>query len=203
MSSHAAAPAASNGAAVRLVIFGRQGAGKGTQCERLSAHFSIPHISTGDMLRIAAAAGTPFGLRAKRLMDRGDLVPDDVMIGLVEERLAQPDCVPGFLLDGFPRTLDQAEALRKILAPEAVGLALNLEVAEDVVMQRMLARGREDDTPEAIRTRLDLYEAQTAPLINWYQEHGSIVEVDGIGNEDEVTSRLVAAISTSAASGQA
>jgi len=188
----------SQGSAVqstRLVIFGRQGAGKGTQCERLSEYYGIPHISTGDMLRRAADAGTPFGLKAKEIMDRGELVPDDVMIGLVDERLQEPDSSHGFLLDGFPRTLEQVDALDDLLSPDAVQLALNLDVPEDVVMERMLARGREDDSPDAIRKRLDLYEAQTAPLIHRYSDRGIALRVDGVGSEDEVTSRLVEAIS--------
>jgi adenylate kinase len=183
-----------NAQSIRLVIFGRQGAGKGTQCERLSEHYQITHVSTGDMLRGAADAGTPFGLQAKEIMDRGELVPDDVMIGLVNERLHEDDCSHGFLLDGFPRTLDQVDALNGLLAPESVQLALNLDVPEDVVMERMLARGREDDTPDAIRKRLDLYEAQTAPLLHWYSDRGLAVRIDGVGTEDEVAHRLVSAI---------
>ncbi len=179
---------------IRLVIFGRQGAGKGTQCARLSEHYQITHVSTGDMLRGAADAGTPFGLQAKEIMDRGELVPDDVMIGLVNERLHEDDCSHGFLLDGFPRTLDQVDALEELLAPASVQLALNLDVPEDVVMDRMLARGREDDTPDAIRKRLDLYEAQTAPLLHWYSDRDLALRIDGVGTEDEVAQRLVNAI---------
>ncbi len=179
---------------IRLVIFGRQGAGKGTQCARLSEHYQITHVSTGDMLRGAADAGTPFGLQAKEIMDLGELVPDDVMIGLVNERLHEDDCSHGFLLDGFPRTLDQVDALDELLAPASVQLALNLDVPEDVVMERMLARGREDDTPDAIRKRLELYEAQTAPLLHWYSDRDLALRIDGVGTEDEVAQRLVSAI---------
>ncbi len=179
---------------VRLVIFGRQGAGKGTQCLRLSERYGVPHVSTGDMLRAAAEAGTPFGLKAKEIMEAGDLVPDDVMFGLVEERLAQPDAEGGVLLDGFPRTAEQAAALDRILGDDPLLAAINLEVPEEIVIERMLARGREDDTEEAIRRRLDLYLDQTAPLLAHYDGLGLLVEVDGVGTEDEVAERLFAAV---------
>jgi len=178
----------------RLIVFGRQGAGKGTQAVRLAGHYGIPHISTGDMLRSAAAEGTPLGLEAKTLMDAGDLVPDDVMEGIVAERLAKPDAVPGWLLDGYPRTLGQVEALGRNVGEDFVDLAVNLDVPVDVVTGRMVARGREDDTEDAIRRRLELYEEQTAPLLAWFAERGLLVEVDGVGTEDEVFSRLVAAV---------
>ncbi|MEO1062914.1 MAG: adenylate kinase [Actinomycetota bacterium] len=179
---------------VRLVIFGRQGAGKGTQCLHLSERYGVPHVSTGDMLRAAAEAGTPFGLKAKEIMEAGELVPDDVMYGLVEERLAQPDAEAGVLLDGFPRTAEQAAALDRILGDDPLLAAINLEVPEGIVIERMLARGREDDTEEAIRRRLDLYLDQTAPLLAHYDGLGLLVEVDGVGTEDEVAQRLAAAV---------
>ncbi|MEM9037427.1 MAG: adenylate kinase [Actinomycetota bacterium] len=179
---------------VRLVVFGRQGAGKGTQCLKLSAHFGVPHISTGDMLRAAVEAGTPFGMKAKAIMDAGELVPDDVMVGIVDERLGQDDAEPGFLLDGFPRTNDQADALDRLLGDRELVAAINLEVPEDVVIERMLARGREDDTEDAIRRRLDLYLEQTAPLLDHYRKLGLLIEVDGVGSEEEVAGRLRSAI---------
>jgi len=175
----------------RLIVFGRQGAGKGTQCVRLADHYGIPHISTGDMLRGAVAEGTELGLRAKGLMDAGDLVPDDVMEGIVVERLAKPDAEPGWLLDGYPRTLGQVEAMQRNLGEAFVDLAVNLDVPVDVVTERMVARGREDDTEDAIRRRLELYEEQTAPLLSWFGERDRLVEVDGVGSEDEVFERLV------------
>ena len=178
--------------APRLVIFGRQGAGKGTQCAFLVGHYGAVHISTGDMLREAAAAGTEFGAQAKALMDAGQLLPDEVMVGVVQERLAAPDvAASGFLLDGFPRTVPQAEALCDIVE---VDLAIDLEVDESVARQRMLARGRADDTPEAIDERLAAYAAQTVPAIAWFGGRGSLVTVDGVGDPDEVSARLVAAI---------
>jgi adenylate kinase len=125
---------------LRLIVFGRQGAGKGTQAARLAAHYGIPHISTGDMLRAAAASGSEFGLQVKAIMDEGGLVSDDVMEGVVAERLGQPDAQPGFLLDGYPRTPGQAEYLQGLLAPQGVRLAINLEVPEDVVVERITGR---------------------------------------------------------------
>lgn len=124
----------------RLIIFGRQGAGKGTQCVRLAGHFGIPHISTGDMLRAAAASGSEFGRQVKAIMDLGSLVSDEVMEGVVRERLAQPDAVNGFLLDGYPRTPPQAEFLNSVLAPNTVDMAINLDVPEDVVVERITRR---------------------------------------------------------------
>jgi adenylate kinase len=177
---------------VRLVIFGRQGAGKGTQSVRLADHYGAPHISTGDMLREAADAGTPIGLEAKRYMDSGDLLPDEVMLRVIEERLGQPDVkAHGFLLDGFPRTLGQAEAL---VGLTPIDVAVNLDVPEDIVLERMLGRGRADDTPEVISTRLGVYTAETVPAIEWFDQKGLLVTVDGLGTPDEVAQRLVEAI---------
>lgn len=176
----------------RLVIFGRQGAGKGTQCAFLVEHYGAVHVSTGDMLREAVAAGTEFGAQAKTFMDAGQLLPDEVMVGVVRERLAAADVADaGFLLDGFPRTLPQAEALCAIVE---VDLAINLEVEEAIVRERMLARGRGDDTPEAIEERLSAYANQTVPAIAWFGSQGNLVTVDGVGSPEEVSARLVAAI---------
>lgn len=125
---------------VRLIIFGRQGAGKGTQCQRLATHYGVPHVSTGDMLRAAVGAGTEFGLKARTYMDAGKLLPDDIMVGLVAERLAQPDAVAGWLLDGFPRTLGQAAALHEVTADAPAEKAVNLEVPESVVFERITKR---------------------------------------------------------------
>lgn len=178
--------------AVRLVIFGRQGAGKGTQCVVLADHYGAVHISTGDMLRAAVAEGTALGLQAKALMDAGNLLPDELILGMVEERLAKPDVVAGgFLLDGFPRTVGQAKAL---VAMTAIDAAIDLDVPEDVVRERMLGRGREDDTPEAIDKRLALYVAETVPVIDWFGDEGLLLTVDGLGAPEEISRRLVAAI---------
>lgn len=209
----------------RLILLGRQGAGKGTQCVRLSRHFVVPHISTGDMLRAAVREGTELGRLAKEVMDAGSLVGDEIMVGLVRERLAQPDTVNrGYILDGFPRTVPQASALDDITAQLPIDACLDLDVPRDLVLQRISSRrvcrdcgtnyvstGREhgewicdvcggdvthraDDTPDAVNRRLDLYEEQTAPLIEYYERQGRLVVVDGVGNPDEVFGRLTAAV---------
>lgn len=184
----------------RLIVLGRQGSGKGTQCLRLSERYGMPHISTGDMLRQAVEDATPLGLEAQALMDAGDLVPDDVIEGIVADRLRQPDAVDrGFLLDGFPRTVGQADALEAMTDDRFIDLALNLDVPEDVVTERMLLRGREDDTAEAIRRRLDLYEAATEPLLAWFGERDLLATIDGVGEEHEVSERLFAAVDAAVA----
>jgi adenylate kinase len=177
-----------------LVILGRQGSGKGTQALRLAERYGVVHISTGDMLRAAVAEGSPLGLRARTIMDAGDLVPDDIMCEIVADRLERDDVVTrGFLLDGFPRTLAQAEALVEV-AGDAIDLAINLDVPVDEVTRRMVARGRADDTPDAIARRLSLYEEQTEPLLAWFDDRGRLAVVDGIGSETDVFDRLCAAI---------
>jgi len=179
--------------AVHLVILGRQGSGKGTQAARLVEAYRPIHVSTGDMLRVAVAAGTELGLQARALMNAGDLVGDDLINGIVAERLAQPDVVEnGFLLDGYPRTPDQAAAMEVFLAEAGTHLdaAVNLDVPVDEVTARMLARGRTDDTEEAIRRRLALYESETAPLLAWFADRGLLDVVDGLGDVDVVFGRL-------------
>jgi adenylate kinase len=179
---------------IRLVLFGRQGAGKGTQCDYLVEHFGAVHVSTGDMLRDAVAAGTAFGRKAKEYMDAGNLLPDDIIGGVVEERLRRPDVIErGFILDGFPRTVVQAEALGAIDGLD-IDLAVNLDVPLDVVKERMLGRGRDDDNDEAIARRLELYEAETKGAIDWFKDTGHLIGVDGQGSPDEVAGRLIAAI---------
>lgn len=210
---------------VRLVILGKQGSGKGTQCVRLARHYVVPHISTGDMFRAAVKSGTEFGKKAKEYMDAGELIPDDVVIGVVNERLLQNDTRSrGFVLDGFPRTVQQAEALEEILAPRDIDLAIDLEAPTEVVLERLAGRRvcvdcgtnysvrqppaqdwtcdvcggevvqREDDTEPAIRRRLALYEQQTAPLISWYERRNKLARVSALGTPDEVTGRLIAVI---------
>jgi len=184
-------------AAVRLVILGRQGSGKGTQAARLVDAYGSVHISTGDMLRAAVNAGTELGLEASVVMDAGDLVGDDLINGIVAERLALDDvAADGFLLDGYPRTPDQATALEDFLAETGTPLdvALNLDVSVDEVTARLVARGRTDDTEEGIRRRLDLYESETAPLLAWFAERELLDVVDGLGDEDAVFDRLTSAI---------
>lgn len=180
---------------LHLVIFGRQGAGKGTQSLNIAETYGCVHVSTGDMLRAAIAAETEMGKAVKAILDSGALVDDDTMEGLVSERLAQDDIVAsGVLLDGFPRTPAQAEALVTILGSRSIDAAINLEVPIEEVTDRMLARGRDDDTPEAIAQRLELYESQTRPLLEWFDQHGLLVVVDGLGTEDEVFARVRAAL---------
>ena len=183
--------------ALRMVILGRQGSGKGTQSEMLVEKFGCVHVSTGDMLRAAVAAGTELGLKARAVMEAGDLVSDDIMNGIVAERLAERDIADnGVLLDGFPRTADQADALRAILDElgQQLTVAVNLEVPVAEVTARMVARGRSDDTEDAIARRLELYDAQTAPLLEWFAANDLLVEVDGMGTEDEVFERLSAVV---------
>lgn len=212
---------------VRLVVLGRQGAGKGTQCLRLSRHYVVPHISTGDMLRAAVKAETELGLKAGELMARGALVPDDLMVGIVEERLDQDDTTErGYILDGFPRTVGQAESLAQITTDRdrPLDVVVDLDVPEAVVLERLASRRvcvdcganysldeppkygwrcdncggevvqREDDTPEAIQKRLDAYEQETSPLCEWYAARGLLEVVDGLGEPDRVTQRLIATI---------
>ena len=180
---------------LHLAIFGRQGAGKGTQSQRIVDAYGVVHISTGDMLRAAIADETALGLAAQSIMDAGGLVDDETMIGIVGERLAQPDIVErGVLLDGFPRTPTQADELVRILGERSIDAAINLEVSIDEVTARMLERGRDDDTPEAIAKRLGLYESQTRPLLDWFDERGLLLEVDGLGVEDEVFGRVRSAL---------
>ena len=183
---------------VNLVIFGRQGSGKGTQCAMIITELGSIHISTGDMLRAAVEQGTEFGLQAKAIMDRGELVSDEVISGIVAERLAQSDVTQnGFLLDGYPRTLTQAESFVGILNDLGLtlDLALNLDVPIDEVTTRMLSRGRADDTEEAIARRLDLYEKETAPLFEFFLDQGVFEVIDGLGSESEVFDRLNSLIS--------
>ena len=186
-------------AAVRLVILGRQGSGKGTQAERLVANYGAVHVSTGNMLRAAVAAGTELGLQAKALMEVGDLVGDDLINGIVAERLTGSDVVEhGFLLDGYPRTPDQATALEGFLAEVGTPLAaaVNLDVPVDEDTARMVARGRADDTEEAIRRRLDLYESETEPLLAWFAQRGLLDVVDGLADEETVFGRLTSVIAS-------
>jgi len=184
--------------APRIIILGRQGAGKGTQSARLVEEYGIKHVSTGDMLRAAVANQTELGVQAETIMNSGGLVSDDIMNGIVAERLAEADILEhGVLLDGFPRTINQAETLESILADQGVELdaVVNVDVAIEEVTARMMARGREDDTAEAIAERLRNYEEQTAPLLDFYAERDKLVVVDGLGDEDEVFARVQAALS--------
>lgn len=178
-----------------LLILGRQGSGKGTQAAHIASASGVVHISTGDMLRQAVADQTELGVQADAIMKSGGLVSDDIMIGIVEQRLRQDDVVArGFLLDGFPRTVAQAEALAGFEGV-TIDMAINLNVPVEECTTRMMARGRDDDTEDAIRRRLDLYEAETeAPLRAWAEERGIWRVVDGLGTEDEVATRMAEAL---------
>jgi adenylate kinase len=185
---------------MRLVLMGPPGAGKGTQAGFIAGLLGIPHISTGDIFRSNVSQGTPLGLEAKRYMDAGDYVPDDVTNAMVRDRLAEQDCIPGFLLDGYPRTVEQVEELDAMLTANDHSLDAVVELVVDVdeVVSRLVRRaadqGRSDDTEDVIRRRLHVYFDQTAPLIAVYDSHGLLIRVDGLGEVDEVTSRILEAI---------
>ncbi len=183
--------------APRIIVLGRQGAGKGTQCARLVSEYGIVHVSTGDMLRAAVAAETELGKQAEAIMKSGGLVSDEIMNGIVAERLAADDIMAnGVLLDGYPRTTGQAETLEAILADQGVELtaAINIDVPLEEVTARMMERGRDDDTDEAIAERLRNYEEQTAPLLEFFAERNKLVVIDGLGAEDEVFARVQGAL---------
>ncbi|MFZ0058830.1 MAG: adenylate kinase [Acidimicrobiales bacterium] len=218
--------------AARLIVLGKQGSGKGTQCVRISQHYGIPHISTGDMLRAAVKSGTPLGRTVQRTMEAGELVSDDIILEVIAARLREHDAATrGFVLDGFPRTVAQADRLDEILAPGAIDLVASLDIPTSVVVERIAQRRtcsgcgrvysltapprvdwtcdvcggeviqREDDTEEAVGRRLDLYDAQTAPLIARYQRAGKLVPVEATGTVDEVADRLIALIDNRLAGG--
>lgn len=183
---------------MRLILLGPPGAGKGTQAQRLVEKHGILQLSTGDMLRAATAAGTPVGQRAKAIMDRGDLVPDDVMIEIIAERTDRPDTAKGFILDGFPRTVDQAKALDRLLDERGLGLDRIIEIVvdHDILRERILGRAREtggsraDDTEATVSKRLAVYREQTAPVADYYQSRGALKQVDGMGTVAEVAARI-------------
>jgi adenylate kinase len=189
---------------VIAIFLGPPGAGKGTQSSRIAARRGVPQISTGDMLRQAAAEGTPLGRKAKTIMEAGELLPDAVIVDLIRERISRPDCAGGFLLDGFPRTSGQAEALDRMLAERglSVDAVVNLDVDEAKLVERMAGRakneGRADDNPDTIRERLRVYREKTAPLVSWFENKGRLVTVDGLGEIGEVSRRIEAALGTKA-----
>ena len=210
----------------RVVVLGKQGAGKGTQAVRLSRHYVVPHVSTGDTFRAAVRSGSEFGEKARRYLDAGELVPDEIVIGMVRERLTRDDTTHrGFILDGFPRTVPQAQDLMDFLEPWGLDVAINLEIDTTQVLTRLASRRvcadcganysvydnpprvrgicdvcggdvvqRDDDTEAAIRRRLELYERETSPLIEWFDGLSLLSSVDGMGSPDEVTDRLVAEV---------
>jgi len=207
----------------RVVVLGKQGAGKGTQAVRLSRHYVVPHVSTGDTFRAAVRSGSEFGEKARSYLDSGELVPDEIVIGMVRERLTRDDTTHrGFILDGFPRTVRQAQDLMDFLEPKGLDVVINLEIDTVHVMRRLASRRvctdcganysvydnpprvrgicdvcggdvvqRDDDTEGAIQRRLELYERETAPLIEWFAGLGLLSSLEGTGSPDEVTDRLV------------
>jgi adenylate kinase len=183
---------------MNIVLFGPPGAGKGTQAARLVEKYGLAHLSTGDMLRAAVAAGTELGRRAKAIMERGDLVPDELVVGIVAERIEQPDCARGFVLDGFPRTIAQAEALERMLAEKGRKLdaVVELAVDEDALVRRIESRiaetggARSDDNVETLKRRLAVYRQQTAPLLDWYRARGLLHTVDGMRSIGEVAAAI-------------
>lgn len=181
---------------MRIIFIGPPGAGKGTQAERLLEYLKVPHLSTGDMLREAVRKKTPEGLSAQEYMDRGDLVPDSVILALVGRRLSEPDCAAGCLLDGFPRTVAQAEALGEQLAASQQPLdgVIELRVNEEALIERLASRGRADDRPDVIRQRLVAYRQQTEPLLNFYRNLGLLHSIDGAGTPEEVFARIEAVL---------
>lgn len=212
---------------MRVVLLGPPGAGKGTQAKGIAEHYGIPHISTGDLFRENVGQGTPLGLKAKAYMDRGELVPDSLVIEFVEDRIARDDCKDGFLLDGFPRTIPQAEAFWDYCTEKNIPLdaAVNLEVPSDLIVHRISGRRscpkcgavyniytnppkaentcdhdgselvqRSDDKAETVQTRLDVYDKETAPLIDYYTDKGVIKNIDAVGTPDEVQQKILAAM---------
>ena len=209
----------------RLVMLGKQGAGKGTQCVRLSRHYVVPHISTGDMFRAAVKTGTDLGSKVQSFLDAGELIPDDLVISVIAERLTHHDTLGrGFVLDGFPRTVHQADVLNKIVEPHKIDLVVNISVPTEMVLERLATRmvcvdcqtnyspqqmpkvnglcdvcggeviSRRDDNEKAIKMRLELYETQTHPLLDYYGSRGILLEVDGTGPVDDVTLGLIQGI---------
>lgn len=181
---------------MRIVFIGPPGAGKGTQAERLVRTYGLAHLSTGDMLRAARDAQTEIGRKADQYMSSGQLVPDEIILDIIAERLAKPDCRAGYLLDGFPRTIAQAEALDRMLAEQSTPLdvVLLLDVPEEELFRRLAGRGRADDRPEVIRQRLVAYRRQTEPLLEYYDKAGLIRSVDGIGSVDDIFGRIKAVL---------
>lgn len=185
---------------MRIVLLGAPGSGKGTQAALLTERFGIPHISTGELLRTAVEKGTELGRKAQSVMDRGELVSDDIMLGLIEERIARPDARKGFILDGYPRNLAQAAALDELLERigQPVDIALQIDVDAELVIARIAKRaheeGRSDDSEETVRKRLEVYEKQTAPVAGHYEAAGVLTRVLGEGTIEDVNARLLSAL---------
>lgn len=187
---------------MRLVLLGPPGSGKGTQAARLKVELGVPHISTGDMLRAAVAAGTPTGIKAKAVMDAGKLVSDDILLAMLEERLSQDDVKNGFILDGYPRNLAQADALDHLLAKigQPLDAVVKLDVPSEAIIDRVKIRfeaeHRKDDNPDVVRDRLQVYAQETAPVADFFARRGKLQVINGVGHLDEVTARVRSALSS-------
>lgn len=188
---------------MNIILLGPPGCGKGTQAARLEEKYGVKQLSTGDMLRAAVAEGTEIGKQAKELMDAGKLVPDDIVVGIIAERIEQPDCAKGFILDGFPRNVSQAKALDNMLEEKGLKLdhVIELAVDEQVLFDRVETRAKEsggevraDDNPETLKKRIRVYQEETAPLVPYYEKQGRLERVDGMASIDEVTKQLEALI---------
>ena len=185
---------------MRIVFFGPNGSGKGTQAQLLKTELNVPHVSTGDLLRAAVKAGTPLGVKAKAVMDAGKLVSDEIVLGMLEERLAQSDAGGGFILDGYPRNLAQCAALEQLLnrIRQPLDIAIELNVPDAAILARceirFKAEHRADDDPAIVRKRLDVYREQTAPVAAHFRDIGKLVTVDGVGGVDEVFKRILAVL---------
>lgn len=181
---------------LKIVLLGAPGSGKGTQSEKLVAEYGVPQVSTGDLLRNAVAQETELGLEAKKAMDAGELVSDDIVVGMIRDRLTQPDAENGFILDGFPRSQAQAVVLDELLAELGRPLqrVVHLKVDKEEIVQRLMARGRADDNEEIIRNRMEVFQEQTQPLVRYYEEKGLLAEVEGVGELDDIFARIKAAL---------
>ena len=181
---------------MRLILLGTPGAGKGEQATRLSKKFGIPHISTGELLRGEMDEGTPVGCRISGFVNKGALVSDDITQAILEVRLQEADCFPGFILDGFPRNLNQAEFLKKALRrmDTRVDVVLNIEVSDSTVVERLTNRNRKDDSPETIRHRLKIYRNVTAPLVDYYDTAGILKRINGDSSLEKVTKRILSSL---------